>query len=84
MPPPPNKADLALAFEFTRAQRLLRMMVILWMIRGMFTSAILYNPGFSMGLGLAIGFCACWRRSPSRGRWAGMAPNVPGRYAVQH
>ena len=53
----PEQSGRAVAFEFLQAQRLLRMMVLLWIIRGMFTSNILYNPGFSMGLGLVIGFC---------------------------
>ncbi|HTU24667.1 MAG TPA: O-antigen ligase family protein [Pirellulales bacterium] len=78
MTPPPNKADVALASEFTRAQRLVRMMVILWIIRGCFTSAILYNPGFSMGLGLAIGYCAMLSAKPKRGaNPLAMAP-LPG------
>jgi hypothetical protein len=39
------------------AVRLMRMMVILWAVRGFFTRDILYNPSFSIGLGLAIGLC---------------------------
>ena len=67
-----------------QAQRLLRMMVLLWVIRGMFTSAILYNPGFSMGLGLAVGYCALLSAKPKQGPQGGGVPAMPGRFAVQH
>jgi hypothetical protein len=39
------------------AVRLMRMMVILWFVRGNFTRDILFNPSFNIGLGLAIGLC---------------------------
>ncbi|MBI3837576.1 MAG: O-antigen ligase family protein [Planctomycetia bacterium] len=39
------------------ALRMLRMMVILWVVRGMFTREILFNPSFNIGLGLSIGLC---------------------------
>jgi hypothetical protein len=42
---------------FYDARNLLRMMLLLWALRGMFTREILYNPGFCMGIGLAIGLC---------------------------
>jgi hypothetical protein len=42
---------------------LLRTMVFLWLLRGMFTREILYNPAFNMGLGLCIGLCI------SQGLW---------------
>jgi len=35
----------------------MRMMVILWFVRGNFTRDILFNPSFNIGLGLAIGLC---------------------------
>jgi hypothetical protein len=39
-------------------RRLLRMMVILWVIRGgLFTREVMYNPSFCIGLGLCIGLC---------------------------
>ncbi|HEX4143239.1 MAG TPA: O-antigen ligase family protein [Pirellulales bacterium] len=84
MPTPPRKNDLALAAEFTQAQRLLRMMVVLWAIRGAFTSAILYNPGFSMGLGLAIGLCALLAAKPKQASQGAGISVVPARYGVQH
>ncbi len=37
------------------ARSLCRMMIALWLIRGMFTREILYNPAFNVGLGLCIG-----------------------------
>ncbi len=37
------------------ARKLMRMMIVLWAIRGMFTHEILYNPACNIALGLAIG-----------------------------
>ncbi len=37
------------------ARKLLRMMIVLWVFRGMFTREILYNPACNIALGLAIG-----------------------------
>ena len=42
---------------FRDARRLMRMMVILWVVRGSFTREILYNPSFNIALGLTIGLC---------------------------
>ncbi len=39
------------------ARRLMRMLVVLWAVRGIFTREILYNPSFNIVLGLCIGFC---------------------------
>jgi O-antigen ligase len=41
--------------EARRAHHLVRLMLVLWVVRAMFTREILYNPGFGMGLGIAIG-----------------------------
>jgi hypothetical protein len=38
-------------------RRLIRMMVALWVLRGIFTREILYNPSFNIALGLCIGLC---------------------------
>jgi hypothetical protein len=35
----------------------MRMMVILWLVRGMFTRDILYNPSFNIAFGLVVGLC---------------------------
>ncbi len=37
------------------ARKLMRMFVVLWFVRGMFTREILYNPAFNIAIGLAIG-----------------------------
>ena len=40
-----------------RGFTLVELMVVLTVIRGLFSREILYAPGFAIGLGLAIGFC---------------------------
>jgi O-antigen ligase len=42
---------------FVLARSLMRMMLILWVVRGMFSREILYSPGFCIGIGLALGLC---------------------------
>jgi hypothetical protein len=37
------------------ARKLVRMLVVLWAARGMFSREILYNPSFSIAIGLVIG-----------------------------
>jgi O-antigen ligase len=64
------------------SQSFLRMMMILWILRGMFTDEILYSPSFCIGLGLCIGVCivdGCWRRE-SATAWvnAGIGPLTSG------
>lgn len=49
---------------------ILRVMLLLWIIRGMFTREILYSPSFSIALGLSIGFCI------SQGLWIPKAINL--------
>ncbi len=39
------------------ARKLMRMLVFLWVVRGMFTSEIQFNPSFNIAFGLGIGFC---------------------------
>lgn len=48
----PEKDDPA-----REARSALRMMVILWVMRGIFTREILYNPSFNIAFGLVIGLC---------------------------
>jgi hypothetical protein len=55
--PPGNRQSSDADADFYDARTLLRMMIILWGVRGMFSQEILYNPGFCVGLGLAIGLC---------------------------
>lgn len=39
------------------ALRMMRMMLVMWVFRGMFTRDIIFNPSFNIGLGLSIGLC---------------------------
>jgi hypothetical protein len=39
------------------ARYLVRMMLVLWVVRGFFTREILYNPSFCIAVGLCIGLC---------------------------
>jgi hypothetical protein len=45
------------------ARRLMRMLVFLWVVRGMFSAEILFNPSFNMAIGLAIGHCLLVRKA---------------------
>lgn len=48
------------------AHNLIRMVILLFAVRGMFTREVLYSPGFAAALGLAIGLAAVrgvWVRS---------------------
>ena len=36
---------------------LLRMLVVLWCVRGLFTREIIYNPCFAIAMGLVVGLC---------------------------
>jgi hypothetical protein len=49
---PPNRL-----VRFREARRLMRYMLILWLLRGFFSHEILYSPAFCMGLGLCVGLC---------------------------
>ena len=46
-----------LGASFYDARNLLRMTLLLWAVRGLFTREVLYNPGFCIAIGLAIGLC---------------------------
>jgi hypothetical protein len=43
--------------RFKEARSLLRMMLVIWIVRGIFSEEILFSPGFSMGIGIAMGLC---------------------------
>jgi hypothetical protein len=49
---PPNRLA-----TFREARRVMRYMLILWLLRGFFSHEILYSPAFCMGLGLCTGLC---------------------------
>mgnify|MGYP001594995030 FL=1 len=53
------------------AHRTLHMLLILWLVRGMFTREILYGPAFSIAVGVAIG------RREAALRGAGLQPGAP-------
>jgi O-antigen ligase len=52
-PPKPHSAYSRMLFK--EAQRVLRMVLILWVVRGTFTHEIIYSPAFCMAIGLALG-----------------------------
>jgi hypothetical protein len=43
--------------QFLEYRSLLRMLVISWCVRALFTREILYNPSFCLAIGLIIGLC---------------------------
>jgi O-antigen ligase len=61
---PPAVGRGGSTLEFIEARKLLRYMLILWTVRGMFNDEILYNPGFCIGLGLAMGLCIAANKLP--------------------
>lgn len=54
---PKVPSGMQLGATFFDAKSVLRMTLLLWALRGFFTREILYNPGFCMAIGLAIGLC---------------------------
>ena len=54
---PKIRPGTQLGASFYDARNLLRMTLVLWAVRGLFTREILYNPGFCIAVGLAIGLC---------------------------
>lgn len=40
---------------FKEARKIMRLVLILWLLRGCFTHEIIYSPGFCMAIGLALG-----------------------------
>jgi hypothetical protein len=56
--------------------RMLRMMLVMWIMRGSFSREILYSPGFCIGLGLVIGLCivhGMWKPVPASRRIPSLA-----------
>jgi len=67
------------------AHRLLRMMLVLFVVRGMFSREILYAPSFSIGLGLCLGYClmaGTWRPAAHAGEWRSVRLRKTERAAV--
>jgi O-antigen ligase len=68
------------------ARRLMRMLIFLWVVRGLFTPEIMYNPSFDMAIGLVIGFCMLADTAGEAERVANSRalrlPEVPGQLAT--
>jgi hypothetical protein len=72
-PPTEKKEGLSriLIFSGSPHFRLLRMMLILYFVRGNFSREVLYVPGFCIGMGLIIGLCIAngmWAKQPKKTR----------------
>lgn len=70
--------------EYARlAHRYLKLLMILWIVRGLFSREILYMPVFAAGLGLCIGWCISQKVwVPAAKQLKSMAtvpPNLPPR-----
>ncbi|HMB91092.1 MAG TPA: O-antigen ligase family protein [Rhodothermales bacterium] len=62
------KQQAVLGLRRAQAHWILRMMLILWVVRGMFSHEILYNPSFCIGIGMALGLClvkGVWNKKQS-------------------
>ena len=80
---PSDGAPAAATVGFRKARRLLRYVLILWMVRGFFTHEIIYSPSFNMAIGLCLGLCALRlpprfvpRRAPTSYRSAADHPSI--------
>ena len=65
--------------RFIQSRSLLRMVIVLWAVRGAFTHEIIYSPTFSMAIGLSMGLCLRFNYGPkglfgfARGKSAAVA-----------
>ena len=50
--------------RFLQSRNLMRMVLVLWAVRGLFSHEILYSPTFCMALGLSLGLCLRFNRMP--------------------
>lgn len=50
--------------RFLQSRSLLRMVIVLWAVRGFFSHEILYSPTFCMAVGLSLGLCLRFNRMP--------------------
>jgi hypothetical protein len=55
----------------------MRMLIILWVVRGTFSREILYNPAFCIAIGLTIGLCLL--AETAREQSLDGTPSAPGR-----
>jgi len=68
---PPSLRRAGASSPGRAAHDLVRMVILLFAVRGMFTREVLYSPGFAAALGLAIGLALV------HGLWARRAPVAP-------
>ncbi len=72
----------------SQARKLMRMLIILWIARGLFTPEIIYNPAFDISIGLVIGYCMLADRAGAEARLASPrsrpAPPALGGLAASH
>jgi hypothetical protein len=65
---PPGVRRGSLEPAFLDARKFLRMALFLFAVRGLFSREVLYNPGFCMAIGLAIGLCIVEAKSAKIGQ----------------
>jgi O-antigen ligase len=66
------------------ARGLCRMLIVLWLVRGVFTNDIIYNPSFNIAIGLAIGLCILAEKAREADLAAGAARALsPARIPVR-
>jgi len=53
IPPQPNSLQEKILFK--ESQKIMRLILILWAVRGCFTHEIIYSPAFCMAIGMALG-----------------------------
>ncbi len=78
----PGLGKLAKDDPLYAPRRLLRMMVILWAIRGLFTSEVLYNPSFCIAIGMTIGICIIAQQERERSGALAKRPSYDPRLAA--
>jgi hypothetical protein len=70
------------------ARKLMRMLIVLWVVRGFFTPEIIYNPAFDISIGLVIGYCMLTDQAGAGERLARArirpAPAARGGLAASH
>ena len=77
-PPPKVPRGRKPPSEFIEARKLMRYLLILWAVRGLFNDEIFYNPGFCIAIGLTMGLCLVSSKLPSVAAAGRVAPNRQG------
>jgi hypothetical protein len=63
----PARSSASMSAAGRGVHALLRMALLLWIVRGMFSREVLYSPSFAVAVGLAVGLCIraeVWRPRP--------------------